>query len=170
MYMVSNLGRVRSLSFKYQWRGSFKINKPTILKPWNDRLGYKQVQIRGKSYIVHRLVAQAFLPNPNNLKEVNHKDEDKSNNRADNLEWCDRAYNIRYSQEKTAKRTLEAHGRPIYRIDLASNKRFDYPNIKSVSMDGFPPKQVSAACAGSYNSKAKNRVKNKYRNNLWYYG
>lgn len=170
MYEVSNLGRVRSLAFKYPWRGTFKINKPTILKPWSDRLGYKQVEIRGKFYLVHRLVAQAFIPNPYNLPEVNHKDEDKANNAVSNLEWCDKAYNMRYSRKKIAMRCMEVHGRPIYRIDLGTNKRFDYPNIKSVERDGFPPKQVSAACAGSYNPAAKDGVRNKYKNNLWYYG
>ena len=49
---------------------------------------------------LHRIVAQAFLPNPDNLPEVNHKDKNKMNNRVDNLEWCDRQYNIEYSKAK----------------------------------------------------------------------
>lgn len=92
LYEVSNLGRVKS----------FWFNKEKILKPNKTKWGYLYVVLckdgRKKNYNVHRLVANAFLPNIDNLPEVNHIDEDKTNNRVDNLEWCDKTYNIRYSQ------------------------------------------------------------------------
>lgn len=169
MYMVSNLGRVRSLAFVYPWHGSIKFNNPKVLSPYNDSQGYRQVELRGKALLVHRIVAMAFIPNPNNYRCVNHKDENPQNNRVDNLEWCTHEYNVKYSREKIARRNIEVHGRPIYRIDLATGKRFDYPYINAVVVDGFGPKQVSAACAGSYNPQSKKSNHNKYKNNLWYY-
>ena len=90
LYEVSDKGRVRSL----------KSGKERILKPLRITCGYLQVQLwkngKQKMYLIHRLVAQAFIPNPDNLPEVNHKDEDKENNSVKNLEWCDRKYNINY--------------------------------------------------------------------------
>lgn len=68
-----------------------------VIKPCDNGIGYKYVKIKGRNHYVHRLVAFAFLPNPQNLNEINHIDEDKSNNHIDNLEWCTHAYNVRYS-------------------------------------------------------------------------
>lgn len=72
------------------------------MKQTNARGGYFSVVLQGKgvktrSTRIHRLVAEAFISNPDNLPEVNHKDGDKQNNRADNLEWCSKSYNIRHS-------------------------------------------------------------------------
>ena len=87
LYLVSNLGNVYSIHSKKQLK--LKDNK-----------GYYNVTLfkNGKRYykIVHRLVAEAFIPNPNNFKEINHKDENKINNNVDNLEWCDAKYNLNY--------------------------------------------------------------------------
>ena len=102
LYSVSNLGNVISIG-RYQYNINKKekeyINIPKKLKFVEDR-GYFKLHLsrdgkRTTKYI-HQLVAEAFIPNPNNYKEVNHKDSDPSNNRVDNLEWCDRKYNIDY--------------------------------------------------------------------------
>lgn len=94
LYQVSNLGNVRSLN----WRNT-KLTKNLWLKPHNK--GYLQVELAKngtkKSFVVHRLVASAFLENPFGYEEVNHKDEDKRNNNVENLEWCNRSYNVLYS-------------------------------------------------------------------------
>ena len=70
------------------------------LKQHKDKDGYKRVILRRhgeqKNFFVHRLVAEAFIPNPDNLPCVNHKDENKANNRAENLEWCSVQYNTTY--------------------------------------------------------------------------
>ena len=103
-YQVSNFGRVKSLN--YSNTGEEHILKQG--KTGRDKDYYcvglsKNGKL--KSYLVHRLVAIAFIQNPNNLPQVNHKDEDKSNNCVWNLEWCDNDYNSNYGtrNEKVAK-------------------------------------------------------------------
>lgn len=93
-YEVSSLGRVKSI-------GTYNTCKRGILNPMIDTSGYEHVKLfnhgLAKDISVHRLVALAFLPNPSNLKYVNHKDENPRNNRVDNLEWCTNSYNLIYS-------------------------------------------------------------------------
>ena len=101
LYEVSNLGRIRSLDRLDVYKGKYKrYFKGKMLNPTFYRGGYLQVQLskNGKVKVckLHRLVAQTFLPNPDNLPVVNHKDEDKTNNCVDNLEWCTQQYNINY--------------------------------------------------------------------------
>ena len=90
LYKINNYGEVLSL----------RSNK--ILKPNDNGIGYFIIQLckngKRKNYLIHRLVAEHFLDNPNNLPEVNHKDEDKSNNFVNNLEWCKHKYNMNYKQ------------------------------------------------------------------------
>ena len=105
-YEVSDLGRVRSLL-----RG-----EPYIMNGSMSNMGYRLVMLRKKNgrpkdFSVHRLVALHFVPNPNNLPIVNHKDENKLNNRADNLEWCDHYYNRHYGTAD--KRQRERQCKPI---------------------------------------------------------
>ena len=94
LYQVSNLGKVRSL------KDSHGKNRKLILKERTDKDGYKRVHLfkngKGKHYGVHRLVAITFIPNPNNLPQVNHIDENKENNTIYNLEWCTAEYNNNY--------------------------------------------------------------------------
>lgn len=105
-YQISNLGRVKSFT---------RNSEGLILKPHISRM-YEYVGICKKgspprTEPIHRLVAKAFVPNPNNFKEVNHIDENKLNNRADNLEWCTRQYNMSY---KTARlRQGISNGKPV---------------------------------------------------------
>lgn len=102
-YQVSNFGRVKSLKRKVKTgRNGYRTINETFIKPRNDNnRGYQTINLRiypqKYSISLHRLVAKMFIPNPNNLPEVNHKDSNPSNNNAKNLEWCTQSYNIKYA-------------------------------------------------------------------------
>lgn len=103
IYEISNLGRVKSISRIIERKdGNTRVTEDRIILPFLTKCGYHQIVlckdgVRKKHYI-HRLVANAFLPNLNNLPIINHKDENKLNNRVDNLEWCSAYYNTRYGK------------------------------------------------------------------------
>ena len=107
-YQVSNFGNVKSLpKLVYVSNPKFtgyRQTKERLLKSGKTKMGYKLVILRkdnkSKSVYVHRLVAKAFIPNPNNLPEVNHKDENPLNNDVNNLEWCTHSYNGNYGTVK----------------------------------------------------------------------
>ena len=121
-YEISNLGRVKS----------YKIDKENgiIMKPYKTTKGYLQIDIsldgrkrkNRKHLAVHRLVALAFIPNPDNLPEVNHKDENKENNCVDNLEWCTTKYNCNYGNH--CENVAQAIRKDIYSIDKQGNKEY----------------------------------------------
>ena len=90
LYQISNYGRVKS----------FYNNKEQVLKNWINPNGYLLVTLcknkKKKKISIHRLVAETFLDNPCGYPQINHKDEDKTNNYIENLEWCDAKYNNNY--------------------------------------------------------------------------
>ena len=121
MYEVSSLGRVRSLKF----------GKVRVLRPGKHRQGYLQVDLckdgKVNRFLVHRLVAQAFIPNDNILNtEINHRNEDKEDNKVSNLEYCDRRYNNTYNdlnwRRKNVKRRKIAK---LYNPDLSSRQNLE---------------------------------------------
>lgn len=93
LYQVSNYGRIKRL-------GNAKNMKEKILRPIKHSRGYLRIGLHKngfqKDYFIHRLVAQAFIINSINLPEVNHRDENKHNNKVCNLEWCSSKYNANY--------------------------------------------------------------------------
>ena len=118
LYQVSSLGRVKSLNYR-------NSNKEKILKLNLNKSGYLHICLskngKVKAFNVHRLVAQAFIPNPNNYPIINHKDEDKSNNCVNNLEWCTYGYNSNYgtckhriSTTKKEKGMAKGKNNPFY--------------------------------------------------------
>ena len=115
LYEVSNLGRVRS---RYSEDRGYS-NEYVYLKPLDNGHGYLRfnwrMKKRQRTVYLHRLVAEAFLPNPDMLPEVNHKDENKANCRVDNLEWCDHKYNASYGTKN--ERMAEKRVKPVQCIE-----------------------------------------------------
>ena len=112
-YQISNYGRVRSLS-RIDARGHTRNGKIMRITP--GKRGYAQIQLckdgEKVKFYIHRLVATMFIPNPDNLPCVNHKDENKTNNNVENLEWCTQEYNVKYgtSRKRTAEKLV---GKPL---------------------------------------------------------
>lgn len=131
IYQVSNYGKVKSLTRETKVkRGNETYILPVKgrqMKPIIRQHGYLGVQLWGrggrtrgfKTFSVHRLVAEAFIPNPNNYPEVNHIDEDKTNNRVENLEWCTHKQNMNCGTVPQRFKGRKSHrARPIIQYDL----------------------------------------------------
>ena len=116
-YEVSNYGRVKSYA---------RDKENGVIKAEVVEKGYHLVSLtfpglKQRRYMVHRLVAQAFIPNPLNLPQVNHKDENKGNNIVSNLEWCDNRYNSNYGTRNErvsmGNRQFEGRNQKVYSVD-----------------------------------------------------
>lgn len=155
LYQVSNYGRVKSLDNYDICNGYKRFRKGKILKQTNHNQGYKSVNLykdkKAKTYTVHRLVAQEFLPNPNNLPEVNHKDENKLNNCVENLEWCDKKYNMNYGtciQRMTEKLTnRKDFSKPVLQFTKYGVFVAEYPSTTEAHRQtGVNQSSISHCC------------------------
>ena len=121
-----------------------------FLAPYKTNTGYLRVDLRKdgarKQMTVHRLVAEAYIPNPENLETVNHIDENKENNNVENLEWLSRADNVRYGTR--GQRSGESRKKPIYCIELD----FTFASV------GEAAEQLNL-CAGNISNVLKGRYK-----------
>ena len=139
LYQVSNLGRVKSL-----YKGG------TILKGSVNNRGYHIVMLykggKYKHFLIHRLVAQAFISNPQKLPQVNHKDEDKSNNSVSNLEWCTNIYNNLYHDK--AKRVGVKEGKPVAQYTLSGKLVRVWKSSHEAERIGYHARHIGECCSG----------------------
>lgn len=176
-YQVSDLGRVRSLDYYSHINHWFRLNKGRIRKTVTGKDGYVRIVIiyEGKSisYLIHRLVALAFVenPNPEEYDVVNHRDETRNNNRSKNLEWCTQKYNTNYgsaigrSYEKRKKtgafdRFRNSGTKPV-RATLPDGNVLDFKSMGSAAKHFG----INHACL-SYHLNENSRFNNEYLNNV----
>lgn len=156
LYQSSTFGRARSLdTYRKGKNDSLRFCKGKILKPSTNKDGYLQVKLfkngKKKAYYVHRLVAEAFIPNPDNLPCVNHKDENPQNNSVNNLEWCSYTYNNNYGtrNEKVAeKNTNGKRSKTVLQYDLEGNFIKEWQSTRECERNGFKQGNVAACCRG----------------------
>lgn len=154
LYQVSNLGRVRSLERMVRNGGdTVRVVKEKILKPWSDKNGYLHVTLCDKStnkkkFKIHRLVATMFIPNPNNLPQVNHKDEDKQNNKFDNLEWCTNRYNQEYGT-KWERQKENSHKKEVVQLSKDNEIIKIWESIREANRNGYNRTCIYECCVGT---------------------
>ena len=162
LYQISNLGRIKSLKNN---KGNYR-EKIRNSNPGKD--GYIRINLysnhKSKPFYIHRLVAEYFIPNTNNYKEINHKDENKSNNRVDNLEWCDRKYNINYgtraqkfSEKMKGKNKGSKHPSSRKVQCITTGKKFDSIKEAGEYYKIFP-NNISYCCQGKYRYAGKHPI------------
>jgi NUMOD4 motif./HNH endonuclease. len=146
LYQVSNLGRIRTL------RTNKVLTNKNVKNYFSVRLFKDGLDTQR---YVHRIVAQAFIPNPNGFREVNHKDENPHNNNVENLEWCTRKYNANYgtAQERRIAKFIETTSsvlpRPVLKKNLDGDVIERYPSIKEAAIkNNVFHQNVQACCAG----------------------
>lgn len=160
LYQVSNLGRVKALEKTWicGWNNVTRHQEEKILKVNPNTKGYPSVCLSKNSktitYGIHILVARAFIPNPDNLPQVNHKDEDKTNNCADNLEWCTNKYNSNYgtrNQRIGKKLTNSNLSKPICQYTTEGELVKKWPSSMEVQRQlSFISRNIRSCCSGKH--------------------
>lgn len=158
-YEVSNFGRVRNLAvYSYKYKRVIVRKEPRLINPCLTYDGYLRVVLskygKKKHFTVHRLVALVFLPNNDNLPEVNHKDENHKNNCVWNLEWCTRKYNANYgtlpkriSEWQTNSRV---RSKAVFQYTLDGEFISAYPSQREAGrVTGINSDTIGSVCRGT---------------------
>lgn len=158
LYEVSSFGRVRSLDrVTIKVDGRRDVKRGNQLKLKFDKSGYLRAWLsdaangkKEKNAPVHRLVMDAFVPNPDNLPCVNHRNEDRTANYPDNMEWCTVAYNNAYgNRTANATITMNNRARNILQFDLSGKLIAEYKSqTEAAIINGFKRGNISACCRG----------------------
>ncbi|MCC4518350.1 NUMOD4 domain-containing protein [Limosilactobacillus reuteri] len=168
-YMVSNMGRVYAKSslieIPHHGRKDKCIRKPHFIKQSKNADGYYQVTLsyrnrKRKSFMVHRLVLSAFTGEPyESALQVNHKDEDPSNNQLENLEWCTAKYNVNYGSR--TERAAITNGKPIIAIS-PNGKQYSFPSASEAGRKlGLRQNHISECLSGKRKTVGKYTFKSK---------
>ena len=163
LYQVSTWSRVRSMDRLVIYKNGVKrFFESEILKPSYDKGGYLRVGLtkdkKQTHHFLHRLVAIAFIPNPNNYPQVNHKDENPKNPKVENLEWCTDKYNKNYGT--AIKRRVEKRSKKVYQYDLQGNLIKIWISTNEAGRNGYEAKNISACCLGK---------RKKHKGYIWSY-
>ena len=168
-YQVSDIGNVRSVARKDSI--GRKCGGVT-LRPSHDKYGYLRVTLCKNSKLntklVHRLVAQAFVPNPNGYSEINHRDENKVNNELSNLEWCDAKHNVNYGTRNT--RVSQKLSKKVRAVNVETGEIVTFSSVKKAEKKGYY--NISQACRGTYKSGKTGKLigdGHTYRGHRWSY-
>ena len=142
-YKISNLGRLINLNYR-------RTGKAKLMEPFDNGHGYLQVHLSKnkitKTFLVHRLVSEIFIPNPNNLTEVNHIDEDKTNNRVDNLEWKSHKGNCNHGTRN--KRMAKTKSKKVLQFTLSGEFIREWESTRECGRNGFNHGNVCLCCNG----------------------
>ena len=140
MYMISNMGEVMSCVKRPEWY---------LLKPYKDSCGYLYVQICKKNRAVHKLVANTFLQPSDCGREINHKDGDKENNCAENLEWCTRSENVQHAFDHGLKQSLKRGAHKMARRVVCIETQTQYECMEDAAeATGAVPANISKCVRG----------------------
>lgn len=155
-YQVSNKGRIKSLSRAIPHLGSFRVIPERIMTQHvSSTNGYYMVSLcKDNKYewmLTHRIVATAFIPNPNNLPYINHKDEIKIHNNVENLEWCTPSYNMNYSNVR--EKQINAISKEVEQYDFDGRFIKRYKNCYAAGRElGVSPSSIRMCCIGEIGS------------------
>ena len=145
-YLISTDGEVMAISRRAKFGHVYRWTKTKLLTPRDNGKGYLELEFLGKHHYIHRLVAEAFIPNPYNFPCINHKDENKENNSVENLEWCDYSYNTNYGT-RTKRAKEKQFGDRFVVINLDTGDVYQTPKDASRAT-GIHNDSISRVCKG----------------------
>lgn len=152
LYEISNKGRIKSLPKKVKRGNGYMTTTTQIRTTHLDKNGYERITLSNKfgnkrNELVHRLVAIVFIPNPNNLSDVNHINEVKHHNFVENLEWCTHKHNCNHGT--SSNRIGKKLSKSVYQYDINGNFIKQWNSVSEVSrVTGFSKGNISLNCRG----------------------